>query len=153
MHSSRQRTPEELIDRHGLVCQPIRDLLVDYLRERQPALDYTSREALSYFIGKRFWADIEAHHPGIDSLRLPRQVADEWKRRLTTFTKTTRTSTGEKVQVTVPRINYRECLTLVRAFYLDLAHWAVEDPNRWGPWVAHPRSVRRRSTARRPSVG
>jgi hypothetical protein len=24
----------------------------------------------------------------------------------------------------------------VRAFYLDLAQWAVEDPARWGPWVA-----------------
>jgi hypothetical protein len=136
MRSSRQRTPEELIDRYGLACRPIRDLLVDYLRERQPALDYTSLEALGYYLGKRFWADIEAHHPGLDSLRLPRQVADDWKRRLATFTKTTRTSTGEKVQVTVPRINYRECLTPVRAFYLDLAHWAVEEPSRWGPWVA-----------------
>ena len=37
---------------------------------------------------------------------------------------------------TVERINYRECLTPVRAFYLDLAHWAVEDPARWAPWVA-----------------
>jgi len=136
LRSSRQRTPDELIDRFGLVCQPIRDVLVDYLRERQPALDYTSLETLSYFLGKRFWADIEAHHPGIDSLRLPGQVADDWKRRLATFTKTTRTTTGQKVQVTVPRINYRECLTPVRAFYLDLAHWAVEDPSRWGPWVA-----------------
>jgi hypothetical protein len=136
LRSSRQRTPDELIDRYGLVCRPIRDLLVDYLRERQPALDYTSLEALGYFLGKRFWADIEAHHPGIDSLRLPRHVADDWKRRLATFTKTTRTATGEKVQVTVARINYRECLTPVRAFYLDLAHWAVEDPGRWAPWVA-----------------
>ncbi|GAA3128655.1 hypothetical protein GCM10020255_001630 [Rhodococcus baikonurensis] len=24
----------------------------------------------------------------------------------------------------------------VRAFYLDLAHWAVEDPARWAQWVA-----------------
>ena len=136
LRSSRQCTPDELIDRFGLACRPIRDLLVDYLRERQPALDYTSLEALGYFLGKRFWADIEAHHPGIDSLRLPRQVADDWKRRLKTFTKTTRMSTGENVQVTVARINYRECLTPVRAFYLDLAHWAVEDPGRWGPWVA-----------------
>ena len=23
-----------------------------------------------------------------------------------------------------------------RAFYLDLAQWAVEEPGRWGPWVA-----------------
>jgi hypothetical protein len=89
-------------------------------------------EALGYFLGQRFWADLEAHHPGIDSLGLPRQVADDWKRRLAAFSKTTRTATGERVDVTVPRINYRECLTPVRAFYLDLAHWAVEDPSRWG---------------------
>ena len=84
----------------------------------------------------RFWADIEQHHPGIQSLRLPREVADEWKRRLRTITKMTTNAVGEKVQVAVPRINYRECLTPVRAFYLDLAHWAVEQPSRWGPWVA-----------------
>ena len=35
-----------------------------------------------------------------------------------------------------PRLSYRECLTPVRAFYLDLAQWAVEDPARWGAWVA-----------------
>ena len=32
-----QLTPEELIDRYKLQCRPVRDLLVDYLRERQPA--------------------------------------------------------------------------------------------------------------------
>ena len=32
----------------------------------------------------------------------------------------------------IERINYRECLTPVRALYLDLAHWAVEDPGRLG---------------------
>lgn len=131
-----QRTPEELIDRYGLSCRPIRDLLVDYLRERQPALDYTSVDSLAYYLGMRFWADIEAHHPGINSLDLPREVAEEWKQRLRTFTKSTRGPDGERVRHTVERINYRECLTPVRAFYLDLAHWAVEDPARWGPWVA-----------------
>jgi hypothetical protein len=34
------------------------------------------------------------------------------------------------------RICHREFLTPVRAFYLDLAQWAVDDPGRWGPWVA-----------------
>ncbi len=153
LRSSGQRTPDELIDRFGLACRPVRDLLVDYLRERQPALDYTSLDALASFLGKRFWADLEAHHPGIDSLRLPRHVADDWKRRLATFTKTTRTSTGQKVQLIVPRINYRECLTPVRAFYLDLAHWAVEDPSRWGPWVAPcpigEEEINRKKTKRR----
>lgn len=29
----------------------------------------------------------------------------------------------------------------MRAFYLDIAQWALEDPGRWGPWVA-PSPVR-----------
>jgi len=131
-----QRTPEQLIDRYQLVCRPVRDLLVDYLRERQPALDYTSLVALSYHLGKRFWVDLEHHNAGIDSLHLPAEVAEDWKRRLRTMTKTTTTQAGQTATATVPRINYRECLTPVRAFYLDLAHWAVEDPSRWARWVA-----------------
>jgi hypothetical protein len=136
LRTSGQRTPEELVDRYGLACRPIRALLVDYLRERQPALDYTSVDALSYHLVKRFWADIEAHHPGIDSLHLSTEVADGWKRRLATMTTVSRNAAGDELSTTVPRINYRECLTPVRAFYLDLAHWAVEEPGRWGPWVA-----------------
>jgi len=38
LRTTGQRTPDELIDRYHLVCRPVRDLLVDYLRERQPAL-------------------------------------------------------------------------------------------------------------------
>jgi integrase len=131
-----QRTPEELIDRYRLACRPVRDLLVDYLRERQPALDYTSLESLAFYLGKRFWADLEQHHPGIDSLHLPAEVADAWKQRLRTKTVTVGTGKGEKTVVEAPRINYRESLTPVRALYLDLAHWAVEDPARWARWVA-----------------
>jgi len=131
-----QRSPEELIDRYRLVCRPVRDLLVDYLRERQPALDYNSLDSLANFLGSLFWADLERHHPGIDSLHLSVEVATAWKRRLRTITKTIITPTGEKAPVAVERINYRECLTPVRAFYLDLAHWAVEDPGRWAAWVA-----------------
>ncbi len=136
LRSTGQRTCEELIDRYRLACRPIRDLLVNYLRERQPALDYTSLDSLANFLGKLFWADLERHHPGIASLHLPAEVAEGWKRRLRTVTKTVRTADSRRAEVTVPRINYRECLTPVRAFYLDLAQWAVEDPARWGPWVA-----------------
>src|SRR6478672_3393054 len=131
-----QRTPEQLIDRYGLVCQPIRDLLVDYLKERQPALDYTSLDSLANFLGSLFWADLERHHPGIDTLHLPSEVAEGWKQRLRTVPKTVRAPDGARTQIQVSRINYRECLTPVRAFYLDLAHWAVEDPGRWAAWVA-----------------
>jgi hypothetical protein len=135
LRTTGQRTCEELIDRYRLACRPVRDLLVDYLRERQPALDYTSLESLAGFLGNLFWADLERHHPGIDSLHLPVEVADAWKQRLRTVTTTNRTPDGRRVRTTASRINYRECLTPVRAFYLDLAHWAIEDPPRWAPWV------------------
>jgi len=36
IRSAGQRAPEELIDRYHMKCRPVRDLLVDYLRERQP---------------------------------------------------------------------------------------------------------------------
>ena len=88
LRTAGQLTPEELIDRYQLHCRPVRDLLVDYLRERQPALDYTSLKNLAYYLGKRFWADLEQHHPGIDSLHLPREVAEAWKQRLRTKPKT-----------------------------------------------------------------
>jgi integrase len=135
LRTTGQSSPDELIDRYRLACRPVRDLLVDYLCERQAALDYNSLETLANFLGKLFWADLERHHPGIESLHLSTEVARAWKLRLRTITKTVTTPTGEKAQVTVERINYRECLTPVRAFYLDLAHWAVEDPGRWGMWV------------------
>lgn len=131
-----QRTPAELIDRYQLACRPIRDLLVEYLAERQPALDYSSLRSLAADLGNVFWKDLERHHPGIDNLRLPAEVADGWKRRLRTRPKTVVTNTGDKRVVFVERISYRQCLTPVRAFYLDLAQWAIEDPGRWAQWVA-----------------
>jgi len=126
-----------LIDRYGLECAPVRDLLVDYLAERRPALDYASLHKLSYTLGRLFWRDLELHHPGISSLGLPADVARGWKVRITT--KTTRVVGGDGVvsRVSVPRVNAVDHLMTVRAFYLDLTEWAVEDPGRWAPWV-HP---------------
>jgi integrase len=136
LRTSGQKSPEELVDRYNITCRPVRDLLVDYLRERQPALDYNSLESLSNYLVNRFWSDLERHHPGIASLHLPSEVASAWKLRLRTVTKTATTPDGRSTQVEAERVNYRECLTPVRAFYLDLAHWAVEDPGRWATWVA-----------------
>ncbi|WP_344855677.1 hypothetical protein [Amycolatopsis ultiminotia] len=34
-------TIEQLVDRYRIQCRPIRDLLVNYLQERQPSLDFT----------------------------------------------------------------------------------------------------------------
>jgi hypothetical protein len=152
LRSTGQRTPEELIDRFHLACRPIRDLLVDYLRERQPALDYSSLRSLSADLGNVFWKDLERHHPGIDSLHLPREVAETWKQRLRTRKKAAINDAGEKTVITVERIGYRQCLTPVRAFYLDLAQWAIEDPAHWARWAAPcpvgEEEINQRKTAR-----
>jgi hypothetical protein len=126
---------EQLIDRYRIACRPVRDVLVDYLRERQIALDYSSLRHLAYLLGKLFWADLEVHHPGIDSLKLPRDIAAAWKQRVMTRTRTTTGPTGEQAQLTVPRLDGRSVLSAVRAFYLDIAEWADDDPARWGPWA------------------
>jgi hypothetical protein len=126
-------TCEQLIDRYGIACQPVRDVLVDYLRERQLAVDFSSLQRLAYLLGRLFWADLEAHQPGIASLKLPRDVAAAWKQRVMTRTKTTTTSDGRSGQTVTARLDGRSVLTAVRAFYLDIAEWADEDPARWAP--------------------
>ena len=95
-----QRTVEELVDRYPIACRPVRDLIVDYLKERQPAIDYVTLRNRSSQLARSFWADLEHHHPGIDSLRLPRDVAAAWKQRLQTKTTTATTATGETMPVT-----------------------------------------------------
>jgi integrase len=130
-----QMSAEEMIDRYGIASKPIRDLLVDYLREFLVSSDYSTVMGLSYVLGKLFWRDLELHNPGIDSLHLPAEVASAWKQRLRTKTTRTTTPGGEVVQTHTPRINAIDHLGTVRSFYLDIAQWAAEDPSRWGPWV------------------
>jgi len=114
-----QLTPEQLVGRYDLACGPVRDLLVDYLRERQPGIDYSTLKAVTTALALRFWKDLETHHPGIGSLRLPPGIAAAWKQRLR--------AVSADSAVTV--------MNLVRAFYLDLAQWALDEPARWGPWA------------------
>ena len=56
--------------------------------------------------------------------------------------------TGEITETTAPRLNAFDHLVMVRAFYLDLAQWAADDPARWGPWAA-PCPVRDADIAQR----
>ena len=137
-----QLTPGQMIDRYGIACRPVRDLLVDYLRERQPSVDYATLRNLAQRLGSVFWRDLELHRPGIDSLHLPPDVAAEWKQRALT------TTVAGKTQM---RATGLEVLTVVRAFYLDIAEWALEDPARWGPWAA-PCPVRGDELARRKEL-
>jgi integrase len=130
-----QLTPEQLIDRYDLACRPVRDLLVDYLRERQPGLDFNSLTSLASHLGRLFWKDLENHHPGIASLNLAPDIATAWKQRIQT--KAARTSNGDSGagEVRSPRSDVASCLIAVRAFYLDIAQWAAEDPARWAMWA------------------
>jgi hypothetical protein len=59
-----QLSIEELVDRYRIQCRPVRDLIVDYLRERQPSLDFASLDAVSRTLAGLFWARIEALAPG-----------------------------------------------------------------------------------------
>ena len=130
-----QASCEQLIDRYRIACRPVRDVLVDYLRERQPSVDFSTLQRDAYLLGKLFWADLEAHHPGIDSLKLPGDVAAAWKQRVMTKTRTTATGDGGEQTRVSARLDGRSVMTAVRAFYLDIAEWADDDPARWGPFA------------------
>ena len=147
-----QRTVGELVDRYPVACRPVRDLIVDYLRERQPSIDYVTLKNRAYELARCFWADLEQHHPGIDSLRLSPEMAAAWKQRLRTRTKTV-TSGGKKTVVEVERLSCLDVMSSVRCFYLDLAEWALEDPARWGRGWRRAPSAQKTWTAARPSGG
>ena len=70
-----QLSPEQMLDRYGIECRPVRDLLVAYLQERQPMLDHTSLRGLAFTLGGLFWRDLERHHPASTSLHLAPDVA------------------------------------------------------------------------------
>ena len=130
-----QLTIEELVDRYRLQCTPVRDLIVDYLRERQPAVDYVSLNAISASLAGLFWARIEALSPGISTLRLPPETARAWKEDLQTVKRTVTGADGKQTVISSPRLNVKDELLQVRAFYLDIAQWAAEEPARWAQWA------------------
>ena len=127
-----QLTAGQMVDRYDLACRPVRDLLVDYLRERQPGIDYNTLTTLAATLALSFWKDLETHHPGISSLRLPPDIAAAWKQRLRI--KPVRGAAGRD-GATEERKGAADILITVRAFYLDLSQWALDDPARWGPWA------------------
>jgi hypothetical protein len=147
LRSSGQRSVEQLVDRYPIACHAVRAVIIDYLKERQASMDYGSLRNRSYVLARCFWSDIETHHPGIDSLRLDSDVASAWKLRLRT--RPARSSEG--IGGSVERLAYLDVLAAVRAFYLDLAEWALEDPGRWAPWVA-PSPISSEELTRRKAV-
>lgn len=125
----------ELVDSYRVACRPVRDVLVRYLDQRRPALDFSSFRSLVTVLVGLFWVDIEKHHPGIDTLHLPSEVAEAWKQRLRVVV-----SKG----VVKRRRFYITHLVTVRSFYLDIAEWALADPT-WAEWAV-PCPIRRGET-------
>ncbi|WP_186818919.1 tyrosine-type recombinase/integrase [Nocardia ninae] len=121
-----QRPVDELVDFYRITSPRAREVLIRYCQERAPALDYNSLRTMIGRLVGTFWADIEAHHPGIDDLDLPDEIATAWKHRL-------RTCTTKRGTIR-PRTSVLEILTQVRAFYLDIQEWAHTDPY-WVQWA------------------
>jgi integrase len=121
--NSRQHTAATLVDRYGVPPSGVRDLLVDYLNELKPGLDYSSLAALAYRLVRLFWWEVLDINPGQADLRLSAQTVTAWRERLAL------TSDGQ------PRKEIHSVLIAIRAFYRDLADWAHDAPARWGVWV------------------
>ncbi|MGD2424874.1 tyrosine-type recombinase/integrase [Mycolicibacterium llatzerense] len=131
-----QRTCGELVDDFGLRNRTVRDVIVRYLEERRASLDYASLDHLAKGLAGRFWADIELHHPEVESLHLPEDVALAWKRRI---------QTSHTLKANRTEMYYVPIFQSVRAFYLDLQEWAMDDPS----WAAYcvPSPVRKSDIA------
>ncbi|WP_234432677.1 tyrosine-type recombinase/integrase [Streptomyces sp. MUSC 125] len=122
-----QRPTTELVDSYNIQSTEIRNVLVRYLDERRPGVDYGTFRGLVRELAGVFWADIEAHHPGINSLRLPDDVIDGWKQRIVTYV---HARSGEVKE----RRSRIDVMMRVRGFYLDIQEWAHEDPF-WAQWA------------------
>jgi integrase len=132
-----QRSVAELVDTYNIRSHNIRTVFVRYFEDRRVSVDYSTLRNKISVIAQTFWGDIEHHHPGIDSLRLPEDVALGWKERL----RYVDVGNGR----TRPRESYFSILMWVNSFYADIAEWARTDPF----WVPHavPSPVRRTDTA------
>lgn len=124
-------TPAQLVDRHGVHDAGVRQIFIDYLTEVSVTCDYRTLYALELILVKNFWGDVQAHHPGIDTLHLSAEQAAGWRTRLMVY------PDGR------PRRGWAAIMDRVRTFYGDISAWAMEDPARWAARVA-PNPVPRR---------
>jgi len=132
--NTRQHSTATLVDRYGIPPSGVRDLLVDYLEEIRPSMDYGSLDGLAYRLARVFWWEILQINPQQADLRLSAEVTTTWRERLAL------TTDGRERRET------HSILFAVRGFYRDLAEWSHDDPVRWGVWVAPcpvPRSLSR----------
>jgi len=127
IHAAGQRgqmSVTELVDRHPITNQAVRNLLIDYLQRRATGLDYSSLTNLTRWLAGVFWSKIERLAPGQQDLRIPGHVYDQWRAVIALR------DNGQ------PRLSIDPILLSVRSFYLDLHTWSVAEPERWAHWVA-----------------
>ncbi|MGJ3190756.1 tyrosine-type recombinase/integrase [Paenarthrobacter sp. FR1] len=122
--SSRRHTVKTLVDRYNVPNSGVRDLLISYLEELKPNMDYGSLEGMAYRLVRLFWCEVVDINPEQQDLRLAPDVAAQWRQR---------------IQVTLagaPRRETSSTYFAVRALYRDISEWALEQPERWAAWVA-----------------
>lgn len=103
----------------------VRQLIIDYIVRRQGDTDYVTREGLARSIAGQFWSEIEKIAPEQRDLTIPHEVYEQWR-------ETVRVRKDGK-----PRVDGGTSLLLpVRAFYMDLQSWVLEEPERWARWAA-----------------
>jgi hypothetical protein len=122
---SGRRTVQELLDRYDIRHQGVRQLLLDYLRRREPEMDYSTLDQLSRSLAGLFWAKIEVLAPGQPDLRIGADLYRRWREAL-----------GTHQDGRTQREEFEHILRSVRSFYTDLHSWAVEEPEKWARWVA-----------------
>lgn len=109
----------EMVDSYGIRSEPVRDMLVRYLKIREPSVDYSTLRWMVYELVKNFWLDIEAHNPEANSLRISFDEGRAWLNRFMHGSISTKHRT----------------LFMVRGLYLDIASWATDDAY-WAQWAA-----------------
>jgi integrase len=115
----RRPSVSEMVDSYGIRSQPVRDMLVRYLKIREASVDYSTLRWMVYELVKNFWVDIEAHNPEANSLRIGFDEGRAWLNRFTHGPISTKHRT----------------LFIVRGLYLDIASWATDDAY-WAQWAA-----------------
>jgi site-specific recombinase XerD len=119
-----QLTIEDAVDRHQ-----VRNLLVEYLRRRCVAMDYSTQRNVIHQLVKLWWKQIETINPAQEDFNLSEETFQKWKEWLMVL------PNGK------PRLEVDGPMLAIRALYLDLHTWAVAEPERWAPWVA-PNPIR-----------
>jgi hypothetical protein len=84
--NSRQHSVATLVDRYGIPPSGVRDLLVDYLGELKPGMDYGSLQGLAYRLVRLFWWEILQINPDQADLRIDPHTATAWRERFAVAT-------------------------------------------------------------------